>query len=942
MQRSLSQLRLPFLLLVTLQACIEPLPAVAAPPLFERDVLPILTTKCGNCHGGQVRKADLSLQDMASLVRGGESGSVITPGEPAESLLFEFIRDGAMPPEGEPSLSAQQMEIIRAWIESGAHSESPTTIDKSATYIDIVPLMLRRCVMCHGPEYQFGGLDVRGHEKLLRGGESGPALVAGDVDGSRMVRRVIDQQCPPAADIGESGIEPMTAAELQLLKDWISSGAPSQPLVEDVAGTEPDPLVTDAERQHWSFVPPKKLRPPIFDSVVAPTAIDAFILERQRAAGLTFSPAARRITLARRAAYMLTGLPPDESQLKAFLQDRSPHAWKSYVEQLLNSPRYGEKWGRFWLDLAGYADSEGKRSADAVRPFAWKYRDWVIRAFQRDMPYNEFLIHQLAGDELVDWADADHVTADVVSKLTATGFLRMVPDGTAADPVNRFSDRMEVISDAIDVLSRSVMGLTMNCARCHSHKYDPIPQRDYYRMVAVFKGAYDEYDWLTPHAFNNQWKNSKQRLVEVATPEDKRAAAEHRKDVQRRLDAVNRMLKQKGLSSAEQRRLKEQQRNLTGELQTPKIRALWDRGRPSPTFIYRRGDETQPGLLVGPGVPSVLTDGRTPFQPVSLSHTTPKTGRRLAFARWLTSEDHPLTARVFVNRIWQQHFGRGIVESVDNFGKLGTPPSHPELLDWLAVDFVEHGWSVKRLHRQIMNTVVWRQDSRIADTNLSHDPDNRLLSRMPMRRLTAEEVRDTLLLISGRLNEEAFGEPDAVEVRNDGLVTSKPLNGKWRRSIYVRQRRKEMPTLFVAFDVPQMTPNCTIRATSTVVTQPLLLLNNRMVRDLADAFADRVRSEAGPEESSQLVRAFEIAFGRVPTKEENDALLYAFHGIEVELAAVEESSSESQPREASPSPPSAGVGETVRDTSRSDENRSAALANVCHGLMNSASLIYVD
>jgi exonuclease VII large subunit len=336
----------------------------------------------------------------------------------------------------------------------------------------------------------------------------------------------------------------------------------------------------------------------------------------------------------------------------------------------------------------------------------------------------------------------------------------------------------------------------MNCARCHSHKYDPIPQRDYYRMVAVFKGAYDEYDWMTPHAFNNQWKNSKQRLLEVLRPDERAAIKDRQRQAQQRIDEITAELKQKVLTGDQKEKLRAEQTQLTAKLQQlPKIRALWDRGRPSPTFLYRRGDETQPGSLVGPGVPSVLTDGRTPFQPVALHHSTPKTGRRLAFARWLTRDDHPLTARVIVNRVWQQHFGQGLVESVDNFGQLGTLPSHPELLDWLAVDFVEHGWSIKRLHSRIMTSAVWMQSSAITDVHRSQDPDNRMLSRVPMRRLSAEEVRDTLLLVAARLNETPFGEPDAVDVRKDGLVTSKPVDGKWRRSVYVRQRRKEMPTV---------------------------------------------------------------------------------------------------------------------------------------------------
>jgi hypothetical protein len=894
---------------------------------FARDVRPILAARCDKCHGQKTRKADLSLVDWAAFKRGGESGPLIVAGAPDESLLFEMIHSGSMPPEDEPSMTAEQIGVIRQWIESGADLsgyESAQTVE--VTYADIVPLILRRCVMCHGPEYQFGDLDLRQHSLMRQGGKNGAAFVAGKPDESLMVTRVVEQLCPPKADIGESGIEPMTTAELDRLKQWIAAGATPLSLIEDVASDKPDPLVTDDERQFWSFVSPRKTAPPTVTPESIRTEIDAFVLSKLNVAGVNFSAEADRTTLARRAAFALTGLPPSETLLIEFTEDHTADAWPRLLDRLLESPRYGEKWGRFWLDLAGYSDSEGKRNADSVRPFAWRYRDWVIKAFNDDKPYSEFLVEQLAGDELVDWADESSVTDDVIDRLTATGFLRMVPDGTAADPVNRFSDRMEVITDAIDVVSRSLMGLTMNCARCHTHKYDPIPQRDYYRMVAVFKGAYDEYDWMTPHAFNNQWKKSKQRLLEVLRPDERTAVKDKQQQTQKRIDEITAELKQKGLAGDQKKKLRAEQTELTALLkQSPKIRALWDRGRPSPTFLYRRGDETQPGILVGPGVPSMLTNGRTPFQPVVLKHSTPKTGRRLAFARWLTKDDHPLTARVIVNRIWQQHFGRGLVESSDNFGKLGTPPSHPELLDWLAVDFVEHGWSIKRLHRQIMTSAVWMQSSSVTDVHRSNDPDNRLLSRMPMRRLSAEEVRDTMLLVADRLNETPFGDPDAVEVREDGLVTSKPVDGKWRRSIYVRQRRKEMPTIFEAFDLPQMTPNCTERTASTVVTQSLHLLNNRMVFDLAQAFATRVQSEAGDDETGQVTRAFEIALNRRPSDEEREASLYAIRSIEQELSAdgADESKSESE-------------------SAAGNDTNISALAGFCHGLLNSASLLYVD
>lgn len=897
---------------------------------FERDVRPIFAGKCLGCHGAQTQKAELDLSTPAGVRRGGESGAFLAAETPEESLLYEMVHSGLMPPEEKDHLSKPQIEIIRGWLAAGAKFAEPSNDEAASTPAitdhDVIPILLRRCVMCHGQDLQQGELDLRTTAAILRGGKSGPALVAGQPEQSRMISRVKQHKCPPAGDLSQAAIEPMTADELQTLTEWIARGA-LEADVETASDDGDDRLITDTDRQFWSFQPPRKWSPPdVAAQHRVRNPIDAFLLARLEAAGLSFSPEADKLTLLRRATFNLTGLPPEPQDVAAFLSDDDPHAYERLIDRLLESPRYGERWAQFWLDLAGYADSEGKRHADTVRPWAWRYRDYVIRAFNDDLPYDQFLVEQLAGDELVDYSDPDAVTDDVIQKLVATGFLRMAPDGTAANPVNRFPDRIEVISDEVDVLARGVMGLTMKCAQCHSHKYDPLPQRDYYRFAAIFKGAYDEYNWMVPQPFGNQWKHALPRYLTVLTPQERREIEEHNAPLQAQIEQL-----EHEKNNADPQRVKELENELKGLAdrlrQPPQIRALWDRGQPSPAYIYRRGDETQPVRMVHPDVPSVLKTAGAPFSsdgtPLTIEADAAalqnKTGRRLALARWLTQPRHPLTARVFVNRIWFQHFGRGIVASLDDFGALGTPPTHPDLLDWLAVEFVEQGWSLKKLHRLIMTSAAYRQAAVVRPEHERLDPDNILLSRMPMRRMTAEEVRDSILLLAGKLDERRFGPPDPVEVRSDGLVTSKPNQGMWRRSVYVRHRRKEMPTLLETFDLPQMNPNCLERKPSTVVSQPLHLLNNRMIYELAAALAARISAEAGTADSESLLdTAWRLVLNRPPTGEE----------LQVGRAALAELTVRWQQH-------SGGA------TNDSDPELQA-LADLSHALLNSAAFLYID
>lgn len=897
--------------------------------VYEVDIQPIFQAHCVKCHNQKTRKAEFDLSSPANLLKGGESGSGLVKGKPDESLLFEYLHEGQMPPEGSKPLSKQELSKIRQWILTGLKFQQSPEAHAPAilTQHDVLPILYRRCVMCHGPEYQEGGLDVRSKTKMLTGGKAGSAVIAGKPAESLLVKYIVEKTCPPKGEISRAGIEPMTDEELATITKWIRQGLSEVKVEAEEFRYDQDPLVSKADRQFWSFQPPQQVDPPaVIHQSLVKNPIDAFLLRKLEAQKLSYAPEADRRTLIRRATFVLTGLPPTPSEVQEFLADESEKAYENLIDRLLQSPRYAEKWGRFWLDLAGYADSEGKRSADLIRKYAYRYRDYVIRSFGEDKPYDVFLTEQLAGDELVDYANPQNATPEVIEKLVATGFLRMAPDGTSANPVNRVSDRMEVISDELDVLARGVLGLTMNCARCHSHKYDPIPQRDYYRMMAIFKGAYDEYDWMTPQPFSNQWKRARSRLLTVIPEQEQEEIDKYNAPIEKQIAELKAKLKNKELSKKEKKTLDKELKKRTASLKTPNlIRALWDRGRPSPTYIYRRGDENQPTRLVQPGTPSAIADGISPYHIEPITQTTFKTGRRLAFARWLTQPDHPLTSRVIVNRIWNKHFGNGIVKSLDNFGALGTPPSHPELLDWLAVNFVKNGWSFKQLHRLIMTSRAYRQSSSITSLHQKRDPENRLISRMPLRRLEAEELRDSLIFTAGQLDETPFGPPVDVEVRSDGLVTSKRTEQGWRRSIYVRHRRKEMPTFLEVFDLPQMNPNCTVRKNSTVVSQPLLLVNNKMVYDIAALFAKRIQAQTGGDSKKQVDAVYQLAFQRDPLPEERKIALAS-------LRLLGQSKEATMPL----------VARKPEEAKKQNKTAHDGLSNFCHVLLNSAEFLYID
>ncbi len=943
---------------------------------FEDEIAPLLQEHCTDCHNADASEAGLDLTKPESLVRGSDSGSVMTPRNRDQSLLYEVVHSGEMPPDGEP-LADEAIERIGDWIAGGAAFRNPPPSDTPAiTQHDVIPILLLRCVTCHGAELQRGGLDLRTVASVQQGGENGPAAVVGDPDQSPMIQRAEEELCPPQGQLLKYFVERPSSTELQTLRDWITDGMPE---VDKAAAAETEPAVTDRDREHWAFQPlPKQVPVPRTESAAATESveplqpIDAFIERRLRENGLEFSPPASRTELIRRVHLDLIGLPPTLEALDHWERHPDDRWYEQLVDELLASPHYGERWGRYWLDVAGYADSEGGQSADTVRAVAWKYRDYVIRSLNDDKPWDRFLHEQLAGDELADFSDPDEVTDSIVDNLIATGFLRMTVDETGSRTMNFVPERLGLISDALNVVASGVMGVTMECARCHNHKYDPISQSDFFRFKAIFQGAFDEHDWMS-------WKK---RKLEVASPEmiarHERVNSEREpeiKQLQKRRKSLVRSLQEEyhseqwpmlekslqeeievALKARDGRRTLRQEElvsryeteirpvesvliqrhpefaqqlhqiddriaELEEQLLPPlTIRALWDRGRPSPTYVLIRGEYDRPGHPVGPAAPPVLEAGSEDYSVEPPWPGAESTGRRLAFARWLTAPDHPTTARVLVNRVWSHHFGRGIVKTLDNFGAMGAEPSHPDLLDWLARDFVDGGWSLKSLHRTILLSQTYRQSSKRTPERDQVDPENALLSRMSMRRLDAEAIRDSILAVSGRLDEQMYGPPSPITARDDGLIMERPSRrGTLRRTIYVQLRRTQMPSLLSVFDYPEMQPNCSERTVSTVSTQSLVLVNNARIHRWAGDFAERVLDQTTANETdpeSQWVRlVYRMALGRSPTPEEQT------EGRDV-LAELRQLWRRSESSEA--------------DASR------RALTTFCHTIINSAEFLYVD
>ena len=952
-------------------------------PRFEPDIAPILIENCVVCHGESSPQAELDMRTREALLAGGKSGPALVPGNPVESLLLQKTASGAMP-MGDKKLAPGDVNLIRRWIESGAllAGEGVAAVGGGAHEVVnpreiLVTTINIKCLLCHGRRRQEGGLDLRTRASALKGGVTGPAIVPGDPDGSLMIKRIAAEEMPPEEHQARLSYRPVTSGELENLRRWIAEGAPwddEKPAAVDPAA---DPMVSDEDRGFWSFQPPRRSAPPsVRDRDRVRQPIDAFLLAKLEGKGLTFSPDADRLTLMRRAYFDVIGLPPSPEEVEAYLADESPDSYERLIDRLLESPRYGEHWGKRWLDAAGYADSEGQVDFDAVRPHAWRYRDWVIRTLNADKPYDRFLVEQIAGDELFNYKKKPlPLDREDSERLTATGFLRMGPDGTYSVSQGFVTERLTVVADQLQILTSTVMGLTIGCARCHDHKYDPIPQRDYYRLSAILRSAYDPYDWLSPNEADigpdADWNETNSRLLPGAPAKEVEEAARHNVPIEAE---VARLAGELGALPAPMRKklLKEKEpgvpeavrvevRKVLGKtliedlaaaaekgtdigednqvststafsllesfvkakmsLRTkPQVRALFDMGGdPTPVHILYRGEHRNPGPPVNPGVPSVLSVG---LEPYSLEPLDWSSGRRLALAKWLVQPNHPLTARVMVNRVWQHYFDRGIVRSEANFGRTGSPPTHPELLDWLAVEFVERGWSLKTLHRLILTSTAYRQSSLFDETKHAADLDNVLLSRFPLRRLDADAIRDAVLKASERLDPKPFGPADEIEVKPDGEIVAKDSPQGQRRGIYLQQRRSKPLTMFEAFDAPQLKPNCLRRTKSTVASQALQMMNSEILRTNSRYLAGRIIDAVGDDPTALVERVYLTALSRPPSAEERtDGVSTLTEMTKAWGRRLEEQ---------------------VPMEPKWMKARWLALAALCHTVLNSAEFLYID
>jgi len=755
--------------------------------------------------------------------------------------------------------------FLALWTAAAAGAEEPSADAVQFFEARVRPVFVENCMSCHGPDKQWSNFRMDSREALLKGGDYGEAVIPGNPEESPLVEaiRQVDEDLamPPAPK------KKLDDRQIADIVEWIRQGA-----------AFPESMVADAYdakngAEHWAFQPLDYPEPPeVKDAGWVQTPIDQFILAKLEAEGLKPAPRADKRTLIRRASFDLTGLPPTPEEVAAFLEDDHPDAFARVVDRLLASPAYGERWGRLWLDVARYADSNGL-DENVAHGNAWRYRDYVVASFNKDKPYRRFVLEQLAGDLLPAAADDERA-----ERLTATGFLSLGPK-VLAEP-DKVKMEMDIIDEQLDTTGRALLGLTIGCARCHDHKFDPISAADYYGLAGVFKSTLtmDSFKtvakWhenplpdaeaaalIAAHAKSVEEKKAEiQKVVEAADAEVKAQfnPGEAPEEPSEELYSEEAAAKLKTLRAE----LVELQKNAP---EAPSAMGVAE-GEPQDLPIHLRGDHLRLGDVVPRRVPEVFQEL------VASPHFPTDRSGRLELAQWIVDDDNGLAQRVIVNRVWRWRMGAGIVRTPDNFGMLGEAPTHPELLDWLASWFIDNETSLKDLHRLMMLSSVYQQGSEPDPATLEKDPDNRLWGWVPIRRLTAEEVRDALLAVAGELDRTVGG--SLLTIKNRGYFfdhTSKDATtyGSDRRSIYLPIVRNNLYEVLQLLDFPDPAVSNGDRATTTIAPQALLMLNSDLVLRASAGLADRALAET--DDARRFNRLYALAYSREPTAEEVEA-----------------------------------------------------------------------
>lgn len=761
-----------------------------------------------------------------------------------------------------------------------AADELPANNAAGAEFFErsIRPILVEKCQSCHGGKKIRGGLALTGRAAILKGGESGPAIVVGKPDASRLIAAIEyrdERKMPPTGKLSDS--------QILAIRQWVALGAPWPDTAAAVNATGGPFLVSEEQARWWAYQPVRAVTPPeVRDVAAVQSEIDRFVVAALELRSLTqtaigrndvgrvsrpvrtalesrptslfpkaLSAPAEKRTLLRRVTFDLTGLPPTPDEVERFLADRRPDAFAQVVDRLLASPSYGQRWARHWLDVVRYADyhdaNPKARTASCEPLEAWRFRDWVVDALNRDLPFDQFIIHHIAGD-LLPPPPGMEFNAD---GLVASTFLSNgVWDRGDADKEKIVSD---MVDDQIDTVGKAFMGLTLGCARCHDHKFDPVSQEDYYGLAGIF---YSTHVLKELGAKGGEYTLNRTPLAPAAVVAKREQWEKELADVQKKLADLDKRKPPAAPDDSLRRQLMTRRDQLEKETPPPipLAMAAQEGGTPGGLFpkiqdvpLHIRGSYTRLGPVIARRLPRFFAgEGQM---------TNRQASGRMDLARWVASAANPLTARVIVNRIWQHHFGEGLVRTPNNFGKQGAAPTHPELLDWLAATFVEDGWSLKKLHRRMLLSAVYQQSSRASAQASRLDPDDRWLARMSARRLEAEAIRDATLYVAGRLD-LAVGGPAA-----DDLTTS-------RRSLYVQTARWDRGNYAMLFDAANPDTSVEKRTVTTVAPQALFLLNHPFLQEQARHLARRLREQPADDDAARIAYAYRLLLSRDPRPDE--------------------------------------------------------------------------